>query len=191
VPIDLDRFAQQQLDAQGLTVKEFARRSGLGLSHAYQILRGERTRPSAETFDAVARGLNMTPAEMAVAMGKGTESDDPEEVEWLALVRQLAPEKKPAARDYLRFMAAQGVEPSHTAKGRGAGTGKRQDLNVPEITNDGMVKGAKRRSRGDNGELQPLHAGRWFGLYAPYHLFTNVLASVVQKRDSQPVGAAA
>lgn len=108
MPTSLDQFVQQQLEAQGLTVKEFARRSGLGISHAYQVLRGERSkRPSAETFDAVARGLNMTPAEMAVAMGKGALEASPDETEWLALYRQLPTEHRPTVKQIVRNLAVQ------------------------------------------------------------------------------------
>ena|SRR5580765_6071627 len=87
--LSLGQFARQQIDAQGLSVKEFAARSGLGLSHAYQILDGKRPRASSQTFEAVARGLSMTPAEMLVAMGKGTGSLDADETEMLALFRQV------------------------------------------------------------------------------------------------------
>ena len=114
--MSLAQFAQQQRLAQGLTVKEFARKAGLGISHAYQILGGERPRPSAETFDAVARGLSMTPAEMAVAMGRAAAGQDPDELETIAIYRQIDAEKRSAAKDMLRGLAVQPIRPPRTSK---------------------------------------------------------------------------
>jgi transcriptional regulator with XRE-family HTH domain len=116
VSIDLSAFARRQLAAQGLSVKEFARRADLGLSHAYQLIRGERPRPSAETFDAIARGLNMTPAEMAVAMGKGVVDLAPDEVEMLAIYRQVPPEEKPIIKRQLRGLAIPPTTPNRTKR---------------------------------------------------------------------------
>jgi transcriptional regulator with XRE-family HTH domain len=106
VPLTISQFVQQQLDSQQLTVKEFATRSGLGLSHTYQLLRGERKRGvTGETMDAIARGLKMTPAEMAVLMGRGAVAV-PDEIERIAIVRQISPEDWPAAKRMLLGLAA-------------------------------------------------------------------------------------
>lgn len=106
--LTISQFVNQQIASQHLTVKEFAARSGLGLSHAYQLLRGERKRGvTSETMDAIARGLRMTPAEMAVLMGRGDDSANvPDELERIAIVRQISPEDWPAAKRMLLGLAA-------------------------------------------------------------------------------------
>jgi transcriptional regulator with XRE-family HTH domain len=102
---NLSRFLRQQLDLQQLTEREFAARSGLGLSHVYQILRGERKHTRGDTLDKVAIGLHMTPAEMANAMGRGSLLDDLDP-EIAALVRQVQIEDQPTLKSMLRGLVS-------------------------------------------------------------------------------------
>jgi transcriptional regulator with XRE-family HTH domain len=119
------------LEAQGLSVREFSQRSGLGISHIYQILRGQRARRlSADTLDAFARGLGLTPAEMAAGMGRGT-SPSPEDIEWIALGRRVPADKVSAAKDMLRGLAVQPTQ--QRAKTRTDGPAKRYEQRQREL----------------------------------------------------------
>ena len=151
----LAQFAQQQIDAQGLTVKEFARRSGLGVSHAYQILRGQRPNASAETVEAVARGLSMTPAEMLTAMGKGAGGLAPDEAEVLAIFRQVPQERRDVVRDLLRAM---GVKPA----ARLTGANRRDDVAAKTTRQLETEQPAKRSSRGKHGSDDALRKNYGF-----------------------------
>lgn len=130
MPTSLSQFIRQQLLAQQLSERDYALRSGVGLSHIYQILRGERKHVRSDTLDKLAIGLNMTPAEMAVAMGRSAATDvDPDEAEALALFRQVPPDMKDAAKGMLRGLAAETVQPTlRQSNGRrdGASTGRRK-----------------------------------------------------------------
>lgn len=106
MPLTPGQFIRQQLDAQQLSMKQFVARSGLGLSHAYQLRNDERKRVSAETMDAIARGFGMTPAEASEAMGRGTATTGHDELERLAIVRQVSDADWPAAKRMLLGLAA-------------------------------------------------------------------------------------
>ena len=109
----LSLFLSRQLDAMGLTAEQFARKAGLNASGIYQIVRGERIYVQDRTLDKIAAALNMTPAEMALAMGKAAATEDPDEAEILALFRDVPTEKRSAAKDVLRGL---GIQP--TSRGR-------------------------------------------------------------------------
>lgn len=101
MPTNLGQFLRTQLDLQQLPEKEFSKRADMGLSHVYQILRGERKHARADTLDKIAYALNMTPAEMAAAMGRGNSHVDLDP-ELAALLRQLPAEHRPTLKSMLR-----------------------------------------------------------------------------------------
>lgn len=118
----LGEFARREIKAQGLSVKDFASKSGLGLSHTYQILRGDRSkRTSAETVEAVARGLGLTPAELAVAMSHGAPDEDPQRAVVSALVRQVRREDLTTVERILRAFHVPATTPvAKTSQSGGA-----------------------------------------------------------------------
>jgi transcriptional regulator with XRE-family HTH domain len=67
MPKPLAVFLRDELDARGLDEKQFAARAGLGLSHVYQILRGERRSVRDDTLQKIAAGLGMTMSEVSLA----------------------------------------------------------------------------------------------------------------------------
>jgi transcriptional regulator with XRE-family HTH domain len=105
--VSLAEFTRRQMTLLGIDAKTLSKRSGLGLSHIYQIIKGERPRPSAGTLDAIARGFGMTPAEMAIAMGRATPEDDPEESELVALFRLVPTSQRQTVKQILRGLAIQ------------------------------------------------------------------------------------
>lgn len=119
MPTPLSTFLQRQLDSIGLRPDEFAKLAQMTRSHVYFILNGERRNVRSDTLDKIAAALSMTPAEMAVAMGKAGPGDDPDETEVLALFRRVPVDKRPAATDMLRGLAVQPTRPT---------TNRRQDV---------------------------------------------------------------
>lgn len=105
MPLTPSQFMRQQFDAQDISIKTFSARSGLGLSHAYQLLRGERKSVSVETMDAIARGFGMSPAEAAAMMGRGPITTGHDELERIAIVRQVSEADWPAAKRMLLGLA--------------------------------------------------------------------------------------
>lgn len=111
MPTPLSQFLRQQLVAQQLSEREFALRSGLGLSHVYQILRGDKKHTRGDTLDKIAEALGMAPSEMQVAMGKGSTDLAPDDVEVLAAYRRVPAEKKETAKDLLHALGVQPTQP--------------------------------------------------------------------------------
>ena len=109
-----------------LTGAEFATRSGIGKSHAYQILKGERPQATLETLRAVARGLGITPSELLAGMGEGAE-DEPEVAEMTALFRHLPKPERKTARQILNALTPAN---SHTKPRANAQNGTRGNLDA-------------------------------------------------------------
>lgn len=192
MPISLSHFLRQQLAAQQLSEKEFALRSGVGLSHIYQMLRGERKYVRGETLDRIAAGLGLTPSAMAVLMGKGAPDEDPDEAETLALYRMLPAEQKPMVKTIIRSLTTRADEPVPTAKSPSLRIAKKQEALAHELTNGEVVEGPAQRSRRANGKLHPVHAARWFSPKGMYRgLADAVLAMFLPNRDSGPLTAGA
>lgn len=134
-PITLSQYTRQQIDAQGISVKLFAARAELGLSHAYQILRDERSRVTPDTLEAVARGLSMTPAELLIGMGRAADALSADEAEMLALYRGTPDEQRPVVKGMLRGLV---VRPTHpTSNGRADASRKRAQAAMRKLTHQG------------------------------------------------------
>jgi hypothetical protein len=86
-------------------MEQFARRADLSLSNAYLIVRDGKDNVRQTTFDNIAAALGLTSAELSIRIGKGNAEHNPDEVETLALFRQIEPEKRPCAIDLLRWLA--------------------------------------------------------------------------------------
>lgn len=128
MPTPLSTFLQRQLDSIGLRPDEFAKLAQMTRSHVYFILNGERRNVRSDTLDKIAAALRMTPAEMAVAMGKAGPSSDPDEVEMLALFRQVPAHKRPAATDMLRGLAVPPTRPQANRRQVAEANRARSDL---------------------------------------------------------------
>src|SRR5436309_734111 len=97
----LQHFYDAERQRRGWSVRKTAHETKMSVSKAYAILNGEDN-VEFETFENIATAFNMTPAELATAIGKGRPVDDPTEVEVLARYRAVPAEKKLAAIDMLR-----------------------------------------------------------------------------------------
>jgi flavin reductase (NADH) len=60
-------FLDRQLEQLGLTPAQFADRAHLGLSHVYQILRGDRSDPRGTTLHKVAAALELNETQLPLA----------------------------------------------------------------------------------------------------------------------------
>lgn len=108
----LQRYLQAELPRRSWSIPEFAARvDGMSQSNAYRIIRDGFDNVEFATFEAIAATLGMSPAELAVAIGKGSAVDDPEEAQVIAAYRQIAIEKRAAAFDMLRGLAVQPTTP--------------------------------------------------------------------------------
>lgn len=142
----LRAFLRRQLDLRDESVPQFANRTGLNASGLYQILRGQRQYVADSTLDKIAKAFNMTPAEMASAMGRGGELT-PEETSLLAAYRDAEPDKRPMAVTFLaslrrRTTANSPIYP--TAKSREQAKREMQD---------------KRRKQANSADDNPLTLG--------------------------------
>jgi transcriptional regulator with XRE-family HTH domain len=126
----LQNFFRDERIRRGWSVRDAAQRSKISPSKAYAIENGDDN-VEFETFENIATAFNMTPAELATAIGKGTPEDDPAHAEVVALYRAVPAEKKPAAIDMLRGLT---VEPARQrAKSRTDGTAKRLEQRRREL----------------------------------------------------------
>src|SRR5437879_3299662 len=65
---DFGKFLDGQLRRLDLEPAQFAEKSGLSLSHVYQLLRGDRADPRGTTFRKAATALDMSETQMARAV---------------------------------------------------------------------------------------------------------------------------
>jgi len=101
----LAQYVFDRISERGETPEEFAVRNGINPSGLYKFLRGAYAEPRQTTLDKIASGLNLTPAELLVATGKGAIEDDPEDAELLALIRRLPEEHRPTVKTILRELS--------------------------------------------------------------------------------------
>ena len=71
-------FLDRQLTLRGLTPAQFAQRADLGVSHVYQILRGDRADPRGTTLQKMAAALGLSPAQMALAQAQAQDDAGPQ-----------------------------------------------------------------------------------------------------------------
>jgi transcriptional regulator with XRE-family HTH domain len=95
----LGSYLRDELHRRDLSPEEFGRRSGLGTSHIYQIIRGEKPNVRQATVDRIAKGLSMTSAELLAAL-----NDDPDDDVIEQAIRQRTAEMREAVRDIPRGM---------------------------------------------------------------------------------------
>src|SRR5256885_1021344 len=98
----LQQFFEAERLRQGWSMREAARRCNISTSKAYAIANGDDN-VEFETFENIAGAFKMSPAELAVAIGKGPPHEDPELVIQQSLLRQAAPEKRGMITEFLRF----------------------------------------------------------------------------------------
>lgn len=121
---------QQYFDAErqrrGWSMRETAKRSLMSVSKAYAIANGDDN-VEFDTFENIASAFDMTPAELAVAIGKGAADADPDDVEIMALSRQLAPEQKTYAKSMLRGLVAAVTRGPNNGRRAATATGQRAE----------------------------------------------------------------
>lgn len=118
VPALQNYFTAERL-RRGWTMRQAAQRSQISLSKAYAIANGEDN-VEFETFENIASAFGLTPAELAVAIGKGSPEDDPTEVHLLATYRQVPDERRSAVLDMVRGLAVQPIRPPRPNRRRQA-----------------------------------------------------------------------
>lgn len=69
-------------------MRETAKRAKISVSKAYAIVNGDNN-VEFDTFENIATAFSMSPAELAVAIGKGRPDDDPELAPIHARLRQI------------------------------------------------------------------------------------------------------
>lgn len=158
----LARFLQRQLDARGMTADLFAKKHGLNSSGLYQLLRGERTYVQDRTMERLAAALGMTLAEMVTAMATDGSPADPDEAEWVALMRQVPAEKLPAAKDMLRGLAIQPTS-QRTASGRRDAAAQRQREPLRQLR---QTRGQQDEPGANSSLPKRSHAGNTLWRYA-------------------------
>jgi transcriptional regulator with XRE-family HTH domain len=137
-------YLRNELVRRGESKKDFARRNGISLSNLYLVLEGADN-VRRETFEKIATGLGITPAELAAVTEGGGPSLSPDETETVVLYRQLPSERREWFRDLLRASA---VPPTRLTTNRGRlDTTKRQQPGVGQSGNN-QGEGPKRPRKG-------------------------------------------
>jgi DNA-binding Xre family transcriptional regulator len=130
----LQKFLRDELHRRDWSIEEFASRAGISTSNGYLIVRDGKDNVRTDTFEGIALALSMTPADLMIATGKGTVSDDdPLRMPLHAIVRQVAIEDLNTAYRVMRGFIA----PSVDAKER--------------RVNDAKAPGASRKRRLQDG----------------------------------------
>ena len=166
----LGSYLEDELHRRDLSPEDFGRRSGLGTSHVYQIIRGQKTNVRQSTIDRIAEGLGMTPAELMVAIGKGAADDSPKRASLHALLRLVPDEDLSTIERVVRPFV---VSP---AQRRSIG---RQD-------------GVSNRLKAKQRELEQGQAGPSFGAEdseAPCYPRTGRLLLAAARPLASPIGA--
>jgi transcriptional regulator with XRE-family HTH domain len=177
----LQHFFDAERQRRGWSVREAAKRSQISLSKAYAIVNGDDN-VEFETFENIATAFNMTPAELATAIGKGAPQDDPAHALGAALFRAVPIERQPAAIDMLRGLQ---VQPTRTPrKSLVDGAGKRREASRRELLtgSDPSIENEPKRRKG----LVTQPSGSHFR-----DLVQSALASVGLNRDFRPVATPA
>jgi len=97
-------FLDRRLEQLGLTPAQFAERANLGLSHVYQILRGDRSDPRGTTVHKVAAALGLSETQLPLA-GRASL---PDAVETWSVPRSVVASSVPEAVE--ASSAADGVD---------------------------------------------------------------------------------
>ncbi len=97
-------------ERRGMKINEFARDIGVNGSGLHQLIRGERKSLDSATIEKIARGLRMTPAELATVIGQGPD-DDPEVAETLSIIRAVP-------REYLAVVRRVGLSLLEDGRGK-------------------------------------------------------------------------
>lgn len=127
----LAQYILDGIHALGETPEQFAVRIGINSSGFHKFMRGDYREPRQATLDKIAGGLGKAPADLLVAIGKGSADADIEEAEILALFRSVPTEQQSAAKSMLRGLAVATLyaktQPSDVAKGGGNGISVRSN----------------------------------------------------------------
>lgn len=179
----LQQYLNAEIDRRGWSVREFARRAKISLSNAYLIVRDGEDNVRRDTFENIASALFMSPAELAVAIGKGAATDDPKRVLIHAALRQVPDDQLETVELMIRGLA---IQPAQRAKGRSVGSANGRKPSRAELLNGAAPRDPQERKR------------RQFGITGPktyrehaVHAMQLLIAALSWNRDSGrvPVGA--
>lgn len=104
----LQHFFDAERTRRGWSMREAAKRSKISPSKAYAIANGDDN-VEFETFENIAAAFSMSPAELAVAIGKGAVNDDPRRVPIHAALRNVPDEQLATVELMIRSLAVQPV----------------------------------------------------------------------------------
>lgn len=160
-------------------MRDTAKRSKMSLSKAYAIVNGDDN-VEFETFENIATAFSMSPAELAVAIGKGTASDDPKRVPIHAALREVPDEQLATVELMIRGLA---IQPTQRAKGRTDRAAKSLRQRRAEVlTGVDTSEPQERKSRQFAIPKLSTHHD---------HALKSLLAALGLNRDSQPVALGA
>lgn len=102
----LQHFLEGERLRRGWSMDEFASRAKISLSNAYLILRDGKDNVRQHTLENLAGAYGLTPAELMIAIGKGTLADDPKRTPLYALVRQVPDDALETAGKVIQALTA-------------------------------------------------------------------------------------
>lgn len=148
----LQHFFDAERTRRGWSMREAAKRSKISPSKAYAIANGDDN-VEFETFENIAAAFSMSPAELAVAIGKGAAGDDPRRVPIHAALRDVPDEQLATVELMIRSLAVQPVN-------KGLRNGLRDDTDNSHSGGRRILSGRGRTDpqTGDPGTL-PLSYG--------------------------------
>lgn len=156
----LQHFFDAERLRRGWSMQEIAKRTQMSRSKAYAIVNGDDN-VEFETFENIASAFSMSPAELAVAIGKGAASDDPKRVPIHAALRQVPDEQLATVEMMIRGLAAP-VQPLHkgpTSRRRSAPTITSE---TPSRKHDGSTaNGGETGAQGGVSTVYRHPARRW------------------------------
>lgn len=113
----LQYFFNAERLRRGWSVREAAERAQISVSKAYAIVNGDDN-VEFETFENIASAFDMTPADLATVIGKGSPEADPQLAHVQALLRQVPDEHLSTIEMILRPFMRVKPHPDRSAKPR-------------------------------------------------------------------------
>jgi transcriptional regulator with XRE-family HTH domain len=164
----LQNFFRDERQRRSWSIRDASTHCRMSLSRVYGLENGDDN-VEFETFENIASAFGMTPAELAVAIGKGRPDDDPDEARLLAAYRQMPQEHRPTVIQMLHSLAVQPLRPP--AKRRTPQDAMRPGEHARELT-------GSHEPGTDDGNNTPVRvAHRWVNSAAALlsHLTLNTL----------------
>jgi transcriptional regulator with XRE-family HTH domain len=184
----LQNFFDAERKRRGWSMRQLATLSKISLSKAYAIANGDDN-VEFETFENIASAFDMSPAELATAIGKGPAPVDAKLAPIHAVLRTVPAEKLNTVELMLRGLTTDSEPP---AKSPGVGRAKRQNPRTREIDNSGLSveeNGVDAGVMANYGRVLATPTVQVTGTYQA--LRHALLAILTPNRDSRPLPAGA